>query len=316
MASAATLQSSSSQPTTFEPLQSTFTTQSSSTNTPKKARDVTTTLNYFVAPADGSAPPPNIAGDAASYNRPVDPHVVTIHDIRGHEEEFTLEKTGFQVVKSKSPEKEFLDDEQIKAVYYPDVEDVLKKTTGANRVFIFDHTIRREATDTRAKSATNTTTTSSEPSAAPVTLRGPVQRVHIDQSAAAAPQRVQYHLPSDASTLLNHRYAIINLWRPIKTIFKSPLAIASSDSVSDADLVGVKLIYPNREGETYGVKYGEGQKWYYANELSPEEAILISCFDSETGKRVPHSAFRDEEREGEEFEARESIEVRALVFWE
>ena len=43
--------------------------------------------------------------------------------------------------------------------------------------------------------------------------------------------------------------------------------------------------------------------------------MLIKCFDSKTdgrARRVPHSAFIDEEYEGEE--TRESIEVRALVF--
>jgi len=45
--------------------------------------------------------------------------------------------------------------------------------------------------------------------------------------------------------------------------------------------------------------------------------MLIKCFDSKTdgrARRVPHSAFVDGERDGEGWEKRESIEVRALVF--
>jgi hypothetical protein len=51
------------------------------------------------------------------------------------------------------------------------------------------------------------------------------------------------------------------------------------------------------------------------NQQTPGEVLLIKCFDSKTdgrARRVPHSAFIDEERENEV--TRESIEVRALVF--
>lgn len=45
--------------------------------------------------------------------------------------------------------------------------------------------------------------------------------------------------------------------------------------------------------------------------------LLIKCFDSKLdgrARRVPHTAFVNEETQGER--ARESIEVRALVFYE
>ena len=77
----------------------------------------------------------------------------------------------------------------------------------------------------------------------------------------------------------------------------------------------VKLIYPDREGETCSVRPSEGHRWHYLNQQTPGEVLLIKCFDSKTdgrARRVPHSAFIDEERENEV--TRESIEVRALVF--
>ena len=139
--------------------------------------------------------------------------------------------------------------------------------------------------------------------------------MHIDQSYAAGPQRVTHHLPAEAETLLLGRYQIINVWRPIKTISNDPLGVAEANSVSDDDLVPVKLIYPDREGETYSVRPNDGHRWYYVNEQTPEEVLLIKCFDSKTdgrARRVPYSAFVDEERENKG--TRESIEVRALVF--
>lgn len=58
-------------------------------------------------------------------------------------------------------------------------------------------------------------------------------------------------------------------------------------------------------------------RWYYKSNLTPEEVILIKCFDSKLdgrARRVPHTAFHVPGTE--ETEGRESIEVRALVFHE
>lgn len=267
-------------------------------------RDITATFNYFKPNEDGSLPAPTYVTKPETYERPVLPQQATVYDIRGSEDEYTLDTKGFQVVKHESKEKDFLDDEQIKRVYYPETEELLKKATGASRIFFFDHTIRRQSQDARKADPTK-----------PITLRGPVQRVHIDQSYSAGRSRVPHHLPDEAETLLKGRYQIINVWRPIKTVLKDPLGVAEANSVSDDELVPIKLIYPNREGETYSVKASPNHKWHYLFQQTPEEVLLIKCFDSKIdgrARRVPHSAFVDEEFVNEK--ARESIEVRALVF--
>jgi len=177
--------------------------------------------------------------------------------------------------------------------------------TGASRVFIFDHTIRRAPQDQRK---------SVNPAA---NLRGPVNRVHIDQSYSAAKSRVPHHLRAEAEKLLSTRYQIINVWRPIKTILKDPLAVADANSVPDSDLVPVGLIYPDRRGETLTVRPNKEHRWYYLYGQTPEEVMLIKCFDSKVdgrARRVPHTAFVNEATANEK--PRESIEVRALVFHE
>ncbi|KAL2867369.1 putative methionine permease [Aspergillus lucknowensis] len=267
----------------------------------ERPHHVQTTLNFFKDHEDGSPPTPNIVGDMQTYNKqPTETIPVTIHDISGHELEYTLDGNGFQIYYHESVEKDFLDDEQIKRVYYPETEQLLKDATGASKVFIFDHTIRRQPKDTRTPAAQ---------------LRGPVQRVHIDQSYSASKNRVTHHLPSEAETLLKGRYQIINVWRPIKTIYKDPLAVADAHSVPDSDLVPIKLIYPDRVGETLSVRANPAFRWYYRYGQTPGQVMLIKCFDSKTdgrARRVPHSAFVNPETEGAE--PRESIEVRALVF--
>ncbi|KAJ5087978.1 hypothetical protein N7456_011594 [Penicillium angulare] len=260
---------------------------------------VQTVLNFHKDNEDGSPPAPTYAGRPETYERPRVTVPVTIHDVSGHELDYTLDGQGFQFYYHESKEKDFLDDEKIKREYYPETEQLLKDATGASRIFIFDHTIRRASPDG---------TTSSQ-------LRGPVQRVHIDQSFDAAKTRVPYHIPEDADELLKGRYQIINVWRPIRTILKDPLTVADGNTVLDSDLVVTKLIYPNREGETYAVRSNPDQKWYFRYAQTPDLVTLIKCFDSKTNgrvRRVPHSAFVNPDTEHEA--GRESIEIRALVF--
>ena len=118
-------------------------------------------------------------------------------------------------------------------------------------MFIFDHTIRRAVSDTRAQSG---------PTASP--LRGPVYRVHIDQSYRAARNRVPHHLPDLADRLLQTRYQIINVWRPIAPVYKDPLAVAAAYSVPEDDLVPVALLYPDRRGEPLMVRPNPAHRWH------------------------------------------------------
>jgi hypothetical protein len=92
-----------------------------------RKRDVPTTLNYYKDPRDGSKPPAAYVGRPETYDRlPLETTPVTVHDIRGEEHVHTLDTSGFQIYKHVSVEKDFLDDEKIKAEYYPETEQLLK----------------------------------------------------------------------------------------------------------------------------------------------------------------------------------------------
>ncbi|RDX42379.1 hypothetical protein OH76DRAFT_112417 [Lentinus brumalis] len=266
-------------------------------------RDVPTTLNYFELVGDGPAREyvtPGPDGKRIS-NVGKDPHPAVIHDARGREDEFTLDKQGFQFVHWPSSEKEFVDEEAIKTKYYAEVEALLKEATGAKRIFIFDHTIRRKADENDQSDPKN---------------RGPAERVHIDQAYHASVARVKHHLPADADRLLKSRVRIINVWRPIQNpVAHKPLAVADWRSLDEKDLVQVDLVYPERTGATLGVRYNPKLQWYYLGSQTPDEVTLIKCYDSEEDRArlTPHTAFTDE---GSPKGAphRQSIEIRALVF--
>lgn len=140
--------------------------------------------------------------------------------------------------------------------------------------------------------------------------------MHIDQTDLAARQRVEQYLPSEAHALLQGRYQIINVWRPLRTVRRDPLAVADSRTVANTDLLPIKMIYPDKVGETCLVKPNPTIRFYYRRHQPPEMVTIFKCFESETdgrARRVPHSAFAIPGTEEEE--ARESIEVRALVFY-
>jgi len=266
--------------------------------------DVPTTLNYYAAIGDETPyqyvyePPEGVQKN----NIGTDPQPVVVHDARGRESEFSIDTSGFQFVKHVSAEKEFLDEERIKTVYYQEVENILKKETGAKRVFIFDHTIRRKPVEGNDR----------QPDA-----RGPVERVHIDQTYDASIKRVHYHLGDDADRLLKGRVRIINVWRPIQNpVAHKPLAVSDWRYLDEAhDLVPVRHIYPHREGSTFSVRYNPKHQWYYLSNQTPEEVTLIKCYDSEVDRArlTPHSAFWDKSTPPVA-PHRQSIEVRCLVF--
>lgn len=266
-------------------------------------------LTFYAPPPDNSAPF-NYVGEPPAgqpqYNFGEQEHKVTINDIRGNENAYTLDKDSFQTLQqipTKTTYTTFDSDELVQQIYYPEVESLLLKTIpGAKKIILFDHTIRRGK------------------DSAP---RKPVTRVHVDQTPRAAEDRVRLHVTDkeEAETLLKGRYRIVNVWRPLSSepVQSSPLAFASAASVDGNDLVPVQHRYPNRTGETMGVKYNEGQKWNYWSGMTGDERLLLKCSDSrglrdgDVAQWVPHTAFWDE-RTPVGARIRESIEVRALVF--
>lgn len=228
-------------------------------------------------------------------------HRVAIWDARPVMDEFFLDREGFCFLDHRSAVSRFDDDDEIRARYYPESEELVKQATGADRVFIFDHTLRRRipGLEDRARGP-----------------RQPATQVHVDHTAASGLQRVRDFFPDEASELLKGRVQVINLWRPIcRPVNDAPLAICDARSVAARNLVPTDLVYADRIGEIYSVTYDPTHQWFYLNGMRPEEAILIKCFDSrlDRARFAPHTAFIHETAPANA-PPRESIELRTLVF--
>lgn len=245
-------------------------------------------------------PPPGVPRTTAAYRE----HRVTIRDVRPIAAALSLDTEGFELLQAPTRVRNFAGGDEITTQYYAETIALLREVTGASRVVVFDHTIRRRIPGVSDR-------TSGLP-------RQPVPRVHVDYTVKSGPQRVRDLLPDEAPELLKRRFAVINVWRPIQgPIQDSPLAVSDARTVADRDLIATDLVYPDRTGEIYYAQFNPAHKWFYAPAMRDDEVMLIKCYDSlEDGRArfVPHSAFADPTTPADA-PPRQSIELRTLVFY-
>jgi hypothetical protein len=294
-----------------------------------------TTANFVHIDTSSYTSKPWAKVDGPGTNFKLNTHSRQVHNLRGREHEFTTDNSGFAVYNHPAKEHRFVDDAAVRNDYYQEVENLLReKLTGIKKVFIFDHTIRRRIKD------------------AP---RQPVQQVHVDQTPGAAEARVRRHLPDEADQLVKGRYQIINVWRPIENPASDfPLAVIDWRTTKPHDFIATDLMYPRRDsldaddddrgkevlpdpnsysstegyevkGETMGVAPSQDHSFYYQKDMTPDEVLLLKCFDSRgegmpggrdgLAVRTPHTAFADPQTP-EDAPGRQSIEVRCLVFYD
>jgi len=229
-------------------------------------------------------------------------HRMTIYNVRPVAVGLSLDSEGLALVTHNSAVRDFYDEDELRRVYYPEAERLVVEMTGAARVLVFDHTVRRRVWGGVDRSSG--------------TPRQPVTAVHNDYTIKSGPQRVRDLMGEEAEELLNHRFEIVNVWRPIRGPLRdAPLAVCDATTVAFTDFVPSDLVYRDRTGEIYRVKYNPAHRWFYAPETQADEALLIKCYDSATDKAqfTAHSAFEDPTAPADML-PRESIELRTLVF--
>jgi len=259
-------------------------------------------MNYLVPTGEKPVayqyePPPGVPLRSGTYAD----HAMTIRNARPIAADLSLDRQGFIFAPSDTRVVDFYDDAEVKSVYYPECERLVLALTGAARVHVFDHTLRTAPTNARAKG-----------------VREPVHRVHNDYTEKSGPQRVRDLMGDEAEALLKHRFAIINVWRPIVgPVLDKPLGLCDAQTVAPGDIVPTDLKYPDRTGEVMSIAYNPAHHWYYFPRMQRNEAVLLKCFDSATDGRArfsAHSAFVDPTSPAGA-PPRESIEIRTLVFY-
>jgi hypothetical protein len=245
---------------------------------------------YFLYEPPAGTPWRNTQGE----RRPM-----TIHDARALEPAPSLDREGFELAAFPTAIETF-EGAAIPA-YYREVEELVKRAAGARRVVAFDHNLRSSARGVRRGDGPNE----------------PVRFPHNDYTEASGPQRVRDLLPDEANELLARRFAVVNVWKPIGwPVEVAPLAVCDARTIAPGDLVPTDLLYRDRKGEVYSMRFAPGHRWYYFPRMRPDEAMLLKCYDSarDCARFTAHSAF-DDPTSPANARSRESIEVRTLAFF-
>ena len=262
------------------------------------------TLDYF---ADTGERPVTLVGDHGQRDQRTgggraDPRRVVIHNGRLAVDRFQFERHGFRFLRHESAVRDFFDEEELQRVYYPEMEALIQAESGARRVLVFDHTLRTDDGGLREEKK----------------IREVVRRVHNDYTEWSGPKRMRDLLPEEAEDLLQRRFAIVQVWRPIRHAVESwPLAIADAQTISPESLVVTERHYQNRVGQTFAISFDPRHRWYWFPQMRPSEALVFKTYESARDGRArwtAHTAFDDPTtRPGAR--PRESIEIRSLAFF-
>ena len=229
---------------------------------------------------------------------------IVIRDARPIRDQLKLDDQGFLLTEFNTNITDFYDEAQVKEIYYPEMETLVRKVTGATKVLVFDHTIRVDD-PTKAEKRK---------------VRNPVRNMHNDFTIRSAAQRVKDLLPEEEANIrLKKRYGSVNVWRPITgPVETAPLAICGWDSLEDKNLIPAERRYRDRIGGVLHLSYNANQEWFYFPKMTTEEVVILKCFDSlndGTAKWTAHGSFQPPETPPTAT-PRESIEIRTLYFFD
>jgi hypothetical protein len=244
-------------------------------------------------------------GDQTEHQGNFRTHSVEVHDARRALPATDLDREGFVLLEQPSAVDDFYDDDALQNTYHGELIALIKATTGAQRVEVFDDTRRSASIATQQARG----------------IREPANIVHNDYTAASGPRRLRDFFagaPEEAEALRQRRFAIINAWRPINgPVYDQPLVLCDASTLADGDLVAMERRAEERIGELQVALFNPGQRWYYYPRMRPEEILLFKTYDSAEDGRArftPHSSFADPAAPPDA-PARESLETRCLVFF-
>jgi hypothetical protein len=248
-------------------------------------------------------PPPGTPWQNASYERTM----VAISDARAVRGALSIDREGFELRDAPTAVRDFLDKDETLKVYYPEVARIALAATGATRAFVFDHLVRKR-----------------EPGV-PVAFGrrdghrpGAAGRVHSDFTPVSARRRLELELGAAHAVALIPRYSIVNLWRSIRhPVLDAPLALCDARTVAPGDLVASDILYPERTGEIYQVRYRAAHSWSYFSAMTRDEVLVFKQFDSapQVASATPHAAF-EHPHAPPDAPLRESIEIRCLLVFD
>jgi hypothetical protein len=194
------------------------------------------------------------------YSFGMEDHPARVHNARLEPIDFATH--GFTLLRHRT-DVNFADPDDVQRRWYPEACRLVKELTGAAEVFAFLGILRGGEENLGGGPALSAHVDFNEPS-----LRGWVKRL--------APDRAQQF---EGKRLVN-----INLWRGVRPVRCSPLAVCDARSVEKGDFMLVRLgDAPPPPGPVAGglnLAYNPKHHWYYYPDMEPDEVLAFRLYDT------------------------------------
>lgn len=251
-------------------------------------------------------PPPGEPWESARY----DERLTAIADARYPGFHPSVHREGFELWNASTELRDHRDEEQIRRVYYPELERLALAATGGQRAYVFDHLVRERLPAERTLDFGR----SARGQAA-----APNARIHNDYTERSGRRRLGLVLGPDIGERATPRYCVVNVWRSLRgPVLDTPLAVCDARSIDASDLVEAEVRYPRRNGEIYVLAHAPRHRWWYYPRMDRHEVLVFKQYDSRlsgVARFVPHAAFAHPEAPADA-PPRLSIEARCLVLFD
>ncbi len=213
--------------------------------------------------------------------------------------ECELDVCGFTLTRFANGIRDFRDEDEVKRSYYPGIERLVERTTGAHRAFVRSHLIRTET---------------------PVDFNdGYARFVHCDYNVKRLVEMSEAVLEQHGvEPQPNWDYVWYNTWQPFDNpAIRNPLSFIDWRSLPADDVIDYYYTGRNQDSLVAAPVYNPDHRWYYFPDMTPDEILVFKQMDGRPGVSVycPHTSF-DIPSLPEDVPPRRSIEMRMLAVFE
>lgn len=211
-----------------------------------------------------------------------------------------LERSGFTLSRNPSACTDFRNEDHVKAVYYPEVHDLVKRITGADGVYIRSHLIRTEV---------------------PIDFNdGYARFVHCDYNIKRLDEMSEDVLAQHGvAPQKNWDYVWFNTWQPFDNpAINNPMAFLDWESLPMDDVIDYFYTGRDYDALVAAPVYSPDHRWRYIPNMQTDEIVLFKQMDGRKDDRsiyCPHTSF-DNPEAPEDAPPRRSIETRILAVFE
>lgn len=267
---------------------------------------VTSTVNYL---GEMDVRPVFYAQHRERDNLVLEPRDIRIYDARSLNVQPSLETNGFMLVRHETSVRDFTAIDDAQETYQREIEELLLKLTGADRVVVMNTVLRWSERAGDKSSFVNS---------------HPARFVHVDYSRQSFEEFAHMQLADagEEESRLGCRFVAYNIWRVLTPPPQDvPLAVCDARTASPDDVtVGEAVIdAPGEPERRFGSSLyhaNTAHRWFWFPDMRPDEALVFKAFDSDLGRvqGCPHSGFDNPDCPADA-PARASVEIRAFAFY-